>query len=406
MTRLVVSLVVALTVSARAATAQVLPTGPVELADGTVRVTGSVSLAVGAKDEIAFFNYTDYEHNALRMFRIALAGAWQPASRVAVLTELRSEDVQRVRAYALYVRVRPWKGIPLDIQAGRIPPVFGVFARRPYSTDNPLIGYPLGYQYLTSLRPDAIPANADDLLLMRARGWQSSFPVGSTVPAPGVPLISAYRWDTGVEAHLDTQRFEASGAVTAGTLSNPRVREDNDGRQISGRIAWKPAVGFVVGSSVASGEWLNGALKESLGAFATGGFRQQSIGIDVEYSRAYWIVRSELVATSWKLPQLASPLISEPLRAMTGFVETRYRINPRFFAAGRLDGLTFSRVRGERRFNGQLTTWDAPVTRVEVGGGLYIQRNLTLRAVVQGNWRDGGRVHDRTYVSGELAYWF
>ncbi len=29
----------------------------------------------------AFFNYTDYEHNALRMMRLALAGQWQPIAR-------------------------------------------------------------------------------------------------------------------------------------------------------------------------------------------------------------------------------------------------------------------------------------------------------------------------------------
>jgi hypothetical protein len=29
-----------------------------------------------------------------------------------------------------------------------------------------------------------------------------------------------------------------------------------------------------------------------------------------------------------------------------------------------------------------------------------------LRGVVQPNWRDGGRIHDKTYVSGQLAFWF
>ncbi|HEY7285563.1 MAG TPA: hypothetical protein VH497_08980, partial [Vicinamibacterales bacterium] len=217
-------LAVTLAGSARFASAQTLPAGPVELAGGTVRVTGNVSVAVGSHDEIAFFNYTDYEHNALRLFRVSFAGTWQPTSRLAVLTEFRSEDLERVRTYALYLRARPWKSIPLDVQVGRIPPVFGAFARRSYATDNPLIGYPLAYQYLTSLRPDSIPASADDLLLMRARGWQASYPVGSPVPAPGVPLFSAFRWDTGVEAHVDTTHVEGAFAVTAGTLSNPRVQ--------------------------------------------------------------------------------------------------------------------------------------------------------------------------------------
>ena len=57
-------------------------------------------------------------------------------------------------------------------------------------------------------------------------------------------------------------------------------------------------------------------------------------------------------------------------------------------------------------FGGEPTPWEAPVTRLEGGGGVYLQRNLTLRAVVQTNWRDGGRVLNATYVSGQLSYWF
>ena len=83
--------------------------------------------------------------------------------RVSLLTEIRSENGESVEPYALYVRVRPWRDRPIDIQAGRIPPTFGAFARRDYGAGNPLIGYPLAYQYLTSVRPDALPASSDDV---------------------------------------------------------------------------------------------------------------------------------------------------------------------------------------------------------------------------------------------------
>jgi len=46
-------------------------------------VSGEATAAIGAHDDVAFFNYTDYEHNALRMFRLSLAGMWRPASRLA-----------------------------------------------------------------------------------------------------------------------------------------------------------------------------------------------------------------------------------------------------------------------------------------------------------------------------------
>src|SRR5437660_527844 len=122
--------------------------------------------------------------------------------------------------------------LAFDIQLGRVPPTFGAFPRRAYSTDNPFIGYPLAYQYLTSLRADALPANADELLQMRARGWLSSYSVGNPDEAPGVPLANSFRWDTGVQAHAATDIIDVTGSVTLGTLSNPLFSDDNSGRQV------------------------------------------------------------------------------------------------------------------------------------------------------------------------------
>jgi hypothetical protein len=390
-----------------AARAQRLPEGPLTAARGTVTVGGEITVTAGSRDDIAFFNYTDYEHNALRMVRLSLSGMWRPATRLAFLTELRSEDGQRVIPYALYVRVRPWSARAFDIQAGRVPPVFGAFARRSYGADNPLIGYPLAYQYLTSIRPDAVPFTADDLLAMRARGWRANYPVGVTAPGPGVPLVSAYRWDTGVQARATSARVEGAIAVTMGTLSNPRVDDDNRGRQVSGRVAWKPVVGLVLGASASRGQFLTATLENGLAALTTRQVHaQRALGLDAEYSRDYWIVRGEVIDSRWNLPDLSAPHIDAPLGARSAFVETRYRFTPRLFAAARADRLTFSSIRGQRLFAGQPTPWDAPVTRVEAGGGIYLQRNLTLRTVVQRNWRDAGRVKNRTFVSGQLSYWF
>ena len=386
---------------------QVLPAGPIETGRGTVTISGEVTATAGAQDDTAFFNYTDYEHNALRMLRLSLSGMWQPSPRFAFLTELRSEDLQRVIPYALYARVRPWPSRPFDVQVGRIPPVFGTFARRSYGSDNPLIGFPLAYQYLTSLRPDAVPANADELLIMRGRGWRANYTVGDEAAAPGVPVASAYRWDTGVEARYAAERIEAAVSVTSGTLSNPRVEDDNDGRQIAGRVAWHPVVGLTLGASGARGAFVNRAIVDAYEPWlGPHDYDQEAIGVDGEYSRGYWIVRGEAIFSRWTIPAINAPFIDRPLGARTGYIEGRYRFGPRVFAAARFDALSFSKITGQRVFDGQPAQWDAPVSRIELGGGLNIQRNLTARGVVQHNWRDGGRVQQRTYVSAQLSYWF
>ncbi len=253
------------------ASGQILPEGPIRAFDGRLAVAGEVVATAGQTDHESYFNYTDYEHNALRLFRLALSASWRPVERLAFVGEVRSEDLDGARAFAAYMRVRPWKNRRFDVQVGRIPPTFGAFGRRTYGTDNPFIGYPLGYQYLTSLRTDAVPATAADLIDMRGHGWLSYFPVGSPMPAAGVPLVSAFRWDTGVQAKLGAGPVEISAALTSGTLSNPRVRDDNGGKQVSSRVAVTPVVGLVLGVSGARGAWLSRSItSESLAQTAVG----------------------------------------------------------------------------------------------------------------------------------------
>jgi hypothetical protein len=379
--------------------AQPLPEGPVRALDGRVTIGAEVSATVGNGDKVAFFNYTDYEHNLLKLIRLSLSGMYRPAEWLALVGEVRSEDMEHPTPYAAYVRVHPWRTRAFDIQAGRIPPTFGAFARSTYGIGNAVIGYPLAYQYLTSLRTDSIPATADDLLRMRARGWRSSFPVGSPTAGPGVPIISAFQWDTGVQVSWKGGPVELSSAVTNGSLSSPRVSDDNGGKQLAARAVVTPAIGLVIGASAARGAWLSRTIEKGTSP------AQRAFGADVEYSRDYWIVRAEMVWSRWALPSPLSPSGARAVSAAAAWLEGRYRLTPRIFVAARADHLGFSELRGTL-IDPAGAPWDAPVKRLEGGIGYYVKRNLVLRAGVQGNWREAGRDRQRTYFAGQLAYWF
>ncbi len=392
----------ALVLWASLASAQVLPSEPIVFGDGHVALGGDVSWSI-APEDLGFFNYTDYEHSALRMLRLAMMASVTANDHLAVLAEVRSENGARPEAYGLYLRLRPWSQRNFDIQIGRVPPTFGAFSRRAYAADNPLIGYPIAYQYLTSLRADALPANADELLRMRARGWLSSFSVGNQIPDRGVPLISAFRWDTGVQLHAATDVVEATASVTAGTLSNPLLRDDNNGPQIAGRIAFRPALGLVVGGSAASGPFVSqAAAHAALNDGGTHHFAQNAWGIDAEYSRDYYVLRFETIVSKWTLPLMGGPAMELPLQAVATSVEGRYKIRPGLYAAARIDHLGFSEI------SGALTrsTWEAPVTRIEMGGGYSIQRNLLVKATYQYNTRSGGRVQQLHLGAAQIVFWF
>ena len=136
--------------AATSAAAQTIPSEPITFGEGRVVLSGDASVSVSPKDE-GFFNYSDYEQTTLRQFSVGMAGLFRLSERLSLLGELRSDNLEYVTALALYARIRPIPDKQLDIQIGRIPPTFGSFSRRGYGHDNPLIGIPLAYQYLTML---------------------------------------------------------------------------------------------------------------------------------------------------------------------------------------------------------------------------------------------------------------
>ena len=131
--------VVVFCAAAGSASGQSLPAEPISVGGGRVVVSGDVAGSI-APEDFGFFNYSDYEHSTLREFRAGVSILVRAAERVAVLADVRSENLSAPEAYALYARIRPFTGRRFDLQIGRIPPTFGGFPRQTYARDNPLIG--------------------------------------------------------------------------------------------------------------------------------------------------------------------------------------------------------------------------------------------------------------------------
>ncbi|MGE0449475.1 MAG: hypothetical protein AB7Q29_07820 [Vicinamibacterales bacterium] len=381
---------------------QSLPVGPLVFADGAVTVGADASVSVGPVDP-GFYNYTDYDRSTLRLAQIDVLTSVRAGRRLTVLGQVRSQNVGSVDIFALYLRVRPWVNRRIDVQVGRVPPTFGAFPRRAYGRDNPLIGLPLAFQYLTSLRSDAVPANADQLLRMRGRGWLSSFSIGNSVAAHGMPLASAFRWENGVQLHAENEWFEGTASLSGGSVSSPMLRLTGGPRQVVGRVAARPVAGLIVGVSAARGSYLTDTVLDALPQGIGRADLSQSLwGADLEYSRGYYQLRAELVHSRWRLPVVQSPMIDRPLSSLGAMVEVRYAIRPGLHAAARVDRLGFSDIEG----SGGLASWEAPVTRIEVGGGYLLQRNLQLKIAVQHNRRDTDRSARFTAGAAQLMFWF
>ena len=201
-----------------------------------------------------------------------------------------------------------------------------------------------------------------------------------------MPLVSAFRWDTGVQVHAGNDRDRRHGVGHRRARCRIRwSRDDNGGRQIAGRVALHPVAGLIVGGSAARGAFVSqtrrarGARRSRRG----GDFTQTAWGADVEYSRDYYLVRVETVVSRWTLPLLSGAArASCRCRPIATSAEGRYKIRPGLYVAARLDHLGFSEVATGR-------TGDRAGMRrsraCEVGGGYSIQRNLVLKLAYQRN---------------------
>jgi hypothetical protein len=379
-------------------------------AGGRITLGGECTVTVSPDDK-GRFNLTDYERSALQLARLSLTASIRPIEGIVVVTELHAEGDTAggewtTTPYALYVRVRPWRNRPFDVQAGRIPPVFGTGGRRAYANDNVLIGYPLIWQYLTILRSDAIPGSVNELIYARYYGWQSSYSVGASDYGRGVPLATAFHYDTGVEARVgdDTSRVSVAGAITAGTLSSPGTNSRSGGPQFSTRVAFRPLVGLVIGTSYADGQFLAKSVRDQLPAAARDErYPQRTWGVDAEYSRGYWLLRGEAIGAHWSLPSVTTDYSQQIDLSSAGVsLEARYRLAPGLSVGARFDHLGFSTLRGSV----VTLPWDAPVTRVEAGVAWTIVRHVTARMSIQHNERERGPVRRSTLPAAQVSLWF
>lgn len=357
-------------------------------------VYGGVVLGNLSPVDHGYFNTLDYEQNLMRLIRFNFAVELRASERVGVLTEIRSDNFDVPEPYALFVRFRPWRERAFDIQAGRIPPVFGAFARRRYDTDNPLIGYPLLYQYPNTLRSDSLPQDLTDVLERRGYGAKVSYSVGNQEPHSGLPVMNPLRWDTGVQVKIGRDPAELAVALTQGTISRPRVSDENAGKQIAARIGLRPAFGWTVGLSGARGEYVADEVGELVGE----GGHQSAIGADLEFARDHFLLRSETMWSQWETPTLRAGALD-----VLGFLlETRYKLSPGLYVAGRVGRLSFAEVAAP---DGG-TTWDASVWRIELGGGYYFHRRLLAKASLQYNSRGAGPLTTRAIPAMQLLFWF
>ncbi len=218
------------------------------------------------------------------------------------------------------------------------------------------------------------------------------YPLGDTSVASGLSQVNPIRWDTGVSVNLGSDPVAFAIAFTQGTISDPRVDDDNDGKQIAARLGWKPAFGWDLGVSASAGDYVSDEVMDLLSGNPESS--QRAIGADAELARGPWILRGEAIWCSWDAPSLETGALG----ALGFLAEGRYKIGPGLYFAGRISGLRFENL--------GTVTWDSPVTRFEGGVGYSFHRNFLAKVAIQYNTRDATKVTTRWIPAAQLLFWF
>jgi hypothetical protein len=390
------------------ARAQLLPSTPITLLDGRLAIAGSMSAAIGPRDDRAYYNLTGYNTDLLRLAHVSLDATLRLGDRVdlvAAVDGLTPVNHWAWEGYpsALHLAVRPWRRLPLAILAGIVEPDFGAFLHRAYGPGNLLIGYPLAYHYATSVRSDAFPASADELLRRRGFGAVALYSIGDRYREPGLPLVNPFGWNPGVRVEAGTGALHGSVALLRGGIANRFRQHGDSGWTINGRIEARPGAALVVGGSFAHGGYVDRDLRAlTRTALFNRDPRETAVGLDAEYSRGYWLIRGEFIFTRRSVPSFGAPYLSGPLDARWAGVEGRYKLFPGMYLAARAERLSFNTVSG----SSATVTWDAPVTRVEAGGGYSLGRNVLAKASYQRNSRDSRWYPRQQLVSAQVVLWF
>jgi hypothetical protein len=288
----------------------------------------------------------------------------------------------------------------LNLQAGRIPTVFGTFGERSSSTETGLIGTPLLYFYHSAARGDIVPVDNDYFFQpgVRGGGYQMTT-YNNRTSFVGMPPIYDACWDVGAEVYGTSSGLQFSMAAVQGTVSRPSIAgsDNNDQKGVIGRAGYEaqsgPLFGLRLGVSGGYGAYLNKSLESDPNFPAgkeAGDFQNTVLGGDLSFARGPWQLFSEVARASYEVPNV------HPTLDVTGYyVELVRDFGPTWSVAARQEALYYNNITSS---TGVTQTWDYNIQRWEASLSYRFRQNTRLRLGYQST-----HLSDAPDLSGHLV---
>jgi len=366
----------------------------------------------GGDDEAYDLNRMNRGDNPWAPFHVLILAEARIDDHTRFFIELPIDPAANPSLWMTYVRPfvrlndlagKPW----LNLQAGKLPTVFGAWGERTASTENGLIGLPLLFYYHTAIRAEIVPTGPDHFFTSGVRGRGYDFySLNGVSSFVGSPLVYDDCWDTGVEVFGARGPLEVSLAGTNGTVSRPAFRAENynNGHSFIGRIGYRaasgPLFGLRIGVSGAFGPYLNKNVEDDpnfpAGASAED-YLNTALGVDVAYARGPWQCFGELGRIGYEVPN-----IDPTLTAVSGYLELSRDFGPSWSAAVRQDAIFFSDLTST---TGARQGWDYDLYRWEAGINYRFRPGTRVRLGYQITRSPDSSELDAEMVALQLQVW-
>jgi len=301
--------------------------------------------------------FSAFDATTLRFFLDARA-----TERLSGFVQFYASGYSGATLYGAYVRYDHTPA--LHLEAGLIPTPVGLWGPRTYADKNPLVGLPAMYQYKTSLAVKGdLQTTDEEILEERGTGEHN-------------PIVYDFCWNTGVHAYTSVGPLDLGAALTNGSLGSPARDMVYDRPNVSAHVSVVPGPWLTLGLWGAAGPYLSPRAETVVPAGKRiEDYDQSSVGAVAHAAFGHWEAYAEGVWNRYEHPFLGD------LENLGGYIDLRVDVAPKWFVAGRLDHLSFSRL--DPAVDSDESRWDYPLTRMEAGVGRNLSHKTLMKLVTQ-----------------------
>ncbi len=305
---------------------------------------------------------------------------------------LRADGDVRLDEY--FLRYTPLEGPEVNVQVGRFAMMFGDWVQRHDSWKNPFVTAPLVYENVTTITDHLAPGapggfagrkNRPDV----KRAW---------LPVIWGPVYAGGAAVFGTVGKVDYSFEVKNSSISSRPYSWDPFRINWEHPTFNGRVGHRPNASWKYGLSYSQGAYMIPPAEPTLPlGTSLDDFPQKTFGVDVAWSWRRLELWGEFIHSSFDVPNVGHA------DSFSYFLESRYRVTPRLFAALRWNQQFFGKVPDGA---GGETDWDQDISRIDLAGTYRWTRHLQTKLQYSYSHQKGAFQQGEQLLAGQMTIKF